>query len=58
MLPPGKAVKAVEAIEDVEIVAGALPVKGKGGVGKRDVNRTPPNIRLVKGLLNDQFILR
>ena len=58
IIPTGEPIETVNPVADIEIVAGALTVDGKGGGLDRDIDRAPPNISFGVGMLYNPLVLR
>src|SRR6202008_742825 len=57
MIPAREPVETVNPGTDIEIVARALPVDGKGFGCDRDIDGTPPDIRFGVGMFYDSLVL-
>ena len=57
-VPAGEAIEAVEPLARVEVVEGALAIDFEGVLVAWDVHRTPPDVVLRRGILDDTLVLR
>jgi hypothetical protein len=57
MIPTREPIETVNPVADIEIVARALAVDGKGLGCDRDIDRAPPNISFGVGMLYDSLVL-
>src|ERR1700751_158247 len=57
MIPTREPIETINPVADIEIVAGALAVDGKGLGCDRDIDRAPPNISFGVGMLYDSLVL-
>ncbi len=56
-VPTGKPVEAVNPVADIEIVARALAVDGKGLGCNRNIDRAPPDIGFGVGMFYNALVL-
>jgi hypothetical protein len=57
-VPTGKPVETVNPLADIEIVARALAVDGKGWGCNRNIDRAPPDIGFGVGMFYNALVLR
>ncbi len=57
-IPAGEAVEAIEPLARVEVVERALAVDLEGVLVERNVHRSPPDVVLGFGVLDDALVLR
>jgi hypothetical protein len=57
-VPAGEAIKTIEPVAAIEIIAGTLTVDGECVGIKRDIDRTPPNFVFRYALFDNTFVLR